>query len=289
MTVDHKRIVAFHGVCNYGPDCRTQPGRLGWGVGTNGYGPMVDTYLKPLVNKTGCRRIFLHNPFPNGGEKEIPIDAPIRMRDTMAPIYSSFVPAFNSLCPIEYPGNQPREVEVIQYHGAATALDAPLTDRDLMDLLDRLAAIFDLANTCQHSIAVDMASALKATKPMALLLPALEIFFRGSRRRVYMEQRRGVDQTYMSGVPTVTMYSELLRQQDRGGEPSLAEFDKGVENILLMDAVPPDRDPLESWDAWVVDQVEAFQTDGFTPAVPTHSMVRRGRFDLLEQLFGAAA
>ena len=100
-------------------------------------------------------------------------------------------------------------------------------------------------------------------------------------RRVYIEQRQRVEQGYFNGIPTFTMLSELIRQNDRGGEPSLMPFDVGTENVLAIDVPPPDRDPMEGWDAWIVDQVEAFQADGFTVAVPIHSMVDRKRWDLL--------
>lgn len=286
MSIDPNRVIAFHGIAGY-DDWRKQPGRLGWGVGTKGYGPMVDTYLVPLVKQTNCRRFFLHNPFANAGEKEIPLDAPIRMFTTMPDVYASFSPAFERLA-TSTRGPHDR-LEVIQYHGAATDLDAAVTDRALADMLDRLECIFELANKFQHSIALDMASSLKATKPMALLIPALEIFFRGSGRRIYMEQRPAIDQVYMHGVPTVSMFSELLRQEDRGGEPSLKTFDMNCENILAMDVAPPDRDPLDAWDEWIVEEIEVRQNAGFTVAVPTHSMVRRQRWDLLRQIFGDPA
>ncbi|HLO41667.1 MAG TPA: hypothetical protein VK176_11645 [Phycisphaerales bacterium] len=287
MSIDHDRVLAFHGVCGY-DDWRKQPGRLGWGVGTNGYLPMVQKYLMPLVNRTGCRRIFLHSPFPNNGEKEMPLDAPIRLKQSFPEIYKSFTAAFGLLA---HKTSHIDDFEVIQYHGAATQFTPFWEDADsLSQAIEYLAQLFELANLFQHSIALDLASSLKAHQPMALLMPVLSRFMPPSgRRRIYMEQRRSVDQPFMRGIPTITLYSEFLRQEDRGGEPSLAPFDKDVENIIAMDVAPPDRDPLEGWDPWIVDQVEAFQASGFSVAVPTHSMVRRERWDLLEQLFGEPA
>lgn len=286
MSINHDRVLAFHGVCGY-DDHRKQPGRLGWGVGTHGYGPMVDTYITPLIKRTGCRRIFLHALFPNAGEKEIPIDGPITLQKSLPEIYRSFTAAFGVLRHF-VPGGE--ELEVIQYHGAGTQIDGPPRTSDELDrLVTRMEMIFELANQFQHSIAIDLASALKPTHPLAMLMPVLSQFLRGTGRRIYMEQRRSQGQTYMCGIPTVTLYSELLRQEYRGGEPSLAPFDPNVENLLAMDVAPPDRDPLEGWDPWIVDQVEAFQAQGFSVCVPTHSMIRRKRWDLLEQLFGKPA
>ncbi|MCK6475303.1 MAG: hypothetical protein L6Q35_00555 [Phycisphaerales bacterium] len=278
--MNYARVIAMIGICGYGPDWRTQPGRLGFGVGTNGYGPMVETYLAPVVKSTGCRRILLHNPFPNGGEKEIPFDGPIRLRDEMPAVHETFEPAFTAL-----KNSVKDSVEVIQYHGCATQLKPLHSASDLVDALDVLAGVFELAIACGHSVAVDMASAMDYDHPLALLMPAASRL-PGVNSRFYMEQRPRHNQPYMLGIPTMTMYSELLRQQDRGGEGTLRPFDTSVENVLVLDVAPPDRDPMEGWDPWILDQVEALQADGFTVAVPIHSMVRRNRWDLLRHLFG---
>lgn len=282
MSIDHSRILALHGICGY-DDYRKQPMRLGWGVGTHGYVPMVRTHLTPLLSKTGCRRIFLHNPFPNSGEQVIPIDGPIRLKKELPAIYQSYLDGFGELR-FQHP-----DVEVIEYHGAATQIEAPLKEQELADTLARMREIFFAANTLGHSIGLDLASSLKPTNPMAMIMPVLSMFLRSVSRRVYMEQRRRVEQLYMVGLPTITLYSEYQRQIDRGGEPALAPFDPNTENILLLDECPADRDKLESWDPWIIDQVEAYQADGFSVGVPTHSMIRRGRWDLLEQLFGKPA
>jgi hypothetical protein len=248
---------------------------------------MVQKFLAPLVQRTGCRRILLHNPFPNGGQKEMPIMAPVEMRAQMRPVYDSFVPAFTELA-AEAVADGGAALELIEYHGAATQLAPTTGSETLAHVIATIRDVFSLANACGHSIALDMASKLTHHHPMAMLMPVLDAFMRPGGRRVYMEQRRGRGQLFMLGMPTVTALSELIRQEDRGGEPSLAAFDPAVENILLADVVPPDRDELESRDPWIVEQVEAWQADErhFTPAVPVHSMVNRGRWDLLERIFG---
>lgn len=281
--VDHGRVIAMIGICGYGPDWRTQPGRLGFGVGTDGYGPMVATYLAPLVKSTTCRRILVHNPFPNGGEQEIPFDGPIRLAKSQPIIYDSFEPAFRSLRAAAL-----APVEVIQYHGCATHIKPIKHPIDLQDAIKTIAGVFELARVCGHSVAIDMASAMTYEHPLSLLMPVINIMLSGSWR-LYMEQRPRHDQMHMWDIPTMTMYSELLRQQDRGGEGTLRPFDTSVENVLVLDVAPPDRDPMEGWDPWILDQVEALQADGFTVAVPIHSMVRRNRWDLLRHLFGDPA
>jgi len=280
MSIDPNRLIAFHGIAGY-DDWRKQPGRLGWGVGTKGYGPMVNTYLVPLVRQTNCRRIFLHKPWPDSGQEKIPVRGPIVLKEEMPDIFASFVPAFERLATAAM--RSPDRLEVIQYHGAATQLPQTIdTDQALSELDRVLGEVMELARVLGHSTSWDMASDL----PIGHSMNAGLIALRAAGHRVYMEQRPRRDQPYLFDVPTFTLFSEIQRQDDRGGEPSLAPFNPDVENLLGLDVCPPDRDPLESWDAWIVDEVQARQEAGFTVCVPIHSMVRRQRWDLLRQIFG---
>lgn len=279
MSIDPNRVIAFHGIAGY-DDWRKQPGRLGWGVGTKGYEPMVETYLVPLVKQTRCRRIFLHKTWPDAGEQKIPVRAPMLLKEKMPDIYDSFERAFTRLA-AQCPG-----LEVIQYHGAATQLPSTIDRASCLDELEFvLDGVLELARHLGHSTAWDMASDL----PMGHSMNAVLIALRTAGHKVYMEQRRRLDQQYLCNIPTFTLFSEIQRQDDRGGEPSLAPFHPDVENLLGLDVAPPDRDPLESWDAWIVDEVQARQEAGFTVCVPIHSMVRRQRWDLLRQIFGDPA
>lgn len=283
MAIDRTKVIAVMGVAGYGPDWRKQPGRLGFGVGTDGYGPLVERFLLPLVQETGCRRILMHKMWADAGEKEIPLLGPVNTKQSLPKVYESIVPAFLRLAEACTPPGSRDPLEVIQYHGCAKHLSPMGKGQIGMNRLQwELECTFETARILHHSIAIDMASSLGADDSMALAILA----WWAAGVRVYMEQRPSREQVYFAKVPTLTMYSELIRQQDRGGEDSLRPFGGDVENILVMDVVPPDRDPMESWDPWIVDQVEALQAEGFTPCVPIHSMVNRNRWDLLEQLFG---
>lgn len=286
MTIDHTKVIAFFGVAGYGPDNRTQPGRLGWGVGTDGYGPIVDRFLLPLVTKTGCRRIFMDRMWFSANETTLPLRGPMITREKLPAVYDSIEPAFRRIKAACTPaGSRPR-LEVIQYHGSVTQFTTrPLSDEFVGQISDLLSGVLDLARQLGHSTAWDQMSALS---PHHWILCAF-LAMHHAGLKVYMEQRPRKDQTYLACLPTVTALTELVRQEERGGEPDLLPFSGHVENILLADRVPPDRDPLDGWDPWIVDQVEAWQADGFTPAVPIHSMVNRNRWDLLKLIFGEPA
>ena len=177
-------------------------------------------------------------------------------------------------------------IEIIEYHGCVTQVDTCSGSAVARAVRERLWNVLDRSAEFDLSVAFDKASALKCSDTMVPFIWGLH-HAATPTRRVYIEQRQRVEQGFFNGIPTFTMLSELIRQNDRGGEPSLMPWDPDTENVLAIDVPPPDRDPMEGWDAWIIDQVEAFQADGFTVAVPIHSMVDRKRWDLLKQIFGA--
>lgn len=281
MSIDTNRVMAFFGISGYGPGWRAAPGRLGWKVATEGYRQLYDVFFGPLIDHCGVTDIILHKPFPDAGGSEISLHGPIDLIAQMPGLHDTYVDLIHTL-------QRSAGMHVIEYHGAATQLKAATSGSDLWQKAMGLDIILGVAaSPTGVSRIFDMASALKFDDPMSLVIMTLHAA-RGARTQVYIEQRRRIEQPWFEMVPTCTMYSELLRQQSRGGEPSLAEFNPEVENIVAIDVPPPDRDPTESWDPWIVDQVQALQAEphNFTVAVPIHSMVRRKRWDLLQQIFG---
>ena len=283
MNIDHNRVMAFFGISGYGPDWKHQPGRLGWGVGTDGYSQLFDVFFAPLMQHCGCRDLILHKPFPDNGGNEISLAGPVTLICDMEPLWADYTNLVQRL--------QDRGMDrVIEYHGAATQAPKLAGDSALLAIGALLKLILGVSLSSRGVGRIfDMASALKYDDPMALVILTLGAADT-MRTPVYIEQRRSLKQPWFAGVKTFTMYSELLRQQARGGEPSLADFDPSVENVIALDVPPPDRDPKESWDPWIADQVQALQSEphNFTVAVPIHSMVRRRRWDLLREIFGAA-
>lgn len=280
--INHQKVIGFLGICRYGNDWRIQPGELGFGVGLGGYRQLNDRFFRPLINGTNCRRLMLHKVFPDKREADIPFDGPMRLDQEFPHLGESYDLMLADLRGVY------DDIEIIEYHGCATQVEVCSGSVTTRANRERLSRVLRRAADFGLSVAFDKASALRHSDTMVPFIWGLH-HAATPTRRVYIEQRQRVEQGYFNGIPTFTMLSELIRQNDRGGEPSLMPFDVGTENVLAIDVPPPDRDPMEGWDAWIVDQVEAFQADGFTVAVPIHSMVDRKRWDLLRQIFGEPA
>lgn len=278
--VDHEKVIGFLGICRYGNDWRKQPGELGFGVGTNGYRQLIDRFFRPLLVGTGCHRLMLHKVFPDKRETDIPFDGPIRLEQEFPDLAASYDLLLRDMRGVW------DDIEIIEYHGCATEVQPCVGSAVARTVRERLSKVLRRSARFGLSVAFDKASALDYNDTMVPVIWGMH-HAATPNRRVYIEQRQRVEQGYFNGIPTFTLLSELTRQNDRGGEPSLMPFDfYTTENVLAIDVPPPDRDPMESWDAWIVDQVEAFQADGFTVAVPIHSMVDRKRWDLLKLIFG---
>ncbi|GMV26952.1 MAG: hypothetical protein AMXMBFR58_29830 [Phycisphaerae bacterium] len=258
--------IAFYGICGYGPGHKTSPGRLGWGIDKSGFGPYADEYIRPLLEQTACRRIMLHLPFWSLGASspDIPLNAGALLRGTLPEVYASFFDTFSLLA-------RAFSAEILVYLGAATQITGPEIITEAIEPV------------CQRkfTLVFDKASALTPMDHGFTVLPALA----AAGVPVIIEQRPKRVQTPFYLMPTFTLQSELNRQEERGGEPSLIEFNKMVENIIGQDVSPPDRSFLDH-EAWVADWCQGLMLSGFTPAPVCWSLVKRGQWSPLREIFG---